>query len=167
MAEYDLDFATKMAQVSDDVGEQDPWAYDARRVTIYLGRLSAELTLKALLERAGVPLAKIRARSHNLRALLRDLGECEVEVETAPGERKWVSASRVRAVCIDLGFLQMPIGIVIDAEDQGASTYPNQIRYGEQLVDFDAHFVSGTALLLARWAHDHWNAIRRGPGLRL
>jgi hypothetical protein len=160
MPEYDLDFATKLAQVAGQVEEKDPWAYDARRVTLYLGRLSAEITLKALLEKAGVPQTKIRRHSHNLRTLLKNLGECEVEVEIHPGERCWVSASRVRAICIDLGFLQMPIGTIIDAEDQGASTYPNQIRYGEQVVDFDPHFVSSTALLLAKWAREHWDVIR-------
>lgn len=160
MPEYDLDFATKLAQVAGEVEEKDPWAYDARRVTLYLGRLSAEITLKALLEKAGVPQSKIRQHSHNLRALLKNLEEYEVEVEIRPGEKQWVSASEVRAVNIDLGFLQMPIGTIIDAEDQGASAYPNQIRYGEQVVDFDSHFVSSMALLLAKWAREHWNVIR-------
>lgn len=160
MPEYDLDFATKLAQVADGVDEKDPWAYDARRVTLYLGRLSAEITLKALLEKAGVPYTKIRRHSHNLRALLKNLEECEVEVEICPGQKCWVSAARVRAVCIDLGFLQMPIGTIIDAEDQGASTYPNQIRYGEEVVDFDPNFVSSMALLLAKWARQHWDVIR-------
>jgi HEPN domain-containing protein len=88
MPEYDLDFATKLAEVADGVNEKDPRGYDAGRVTIYLSRLSAEITLKALLERAGVPVAKIRRRSHNLRALLKDFGECEVEVEIAPDQKR-------------------------------------------------------------------------------
>jgi hypothetical protein len=72
-------------------------------------------------------------------------------------------AARVRSVCIDLGFLQMPIGTIIDAEDQGASTYPNQIRYGERLIDFDPGFVSSMAVLLGKWAREHWNVIRHVP----
>lgn len=163
MPEYDIKFAAKLAAVADQVDENDPWAYDARRVTLYLGRLSAELTLKALLEHAGVPVSRIRARSHDLRGLLNDLGGCEVEVEIAPNTRRWVPASRVRAVSIDLGFVQLPIGTVIDAEDQGASRYPNEIRYGEKVIDFQPNFVSSTANLLAKWAADHWNAIRYLP----
>ena len=161
MPEYDIDFAAKLAKVADKVDEQDPWAYDARRVTIYLSRLSAELTMKALLEQAGVPIAEIRARSHNLRKLLEDIGKCEVEVEIAPGTRLWVPASRVRAVSIELGVAQVPIGAIIDAEDDGASQYPNQIRYGESYTDFDPSLVSQMALLLSEWAQTHWSSIRR------
>jgi len=163
MPEYDIKFAAKLASVADQVDEKDPWAYDARRVTLYLGRLSAELTLKALLEQAGVPVSKIRARSHNLRGLLEDLGDCEVEVDVTPSTRRWVPASRVRAVSIDLGFVQLAIGTVIDAEDQGASRYPNEIRYGEKVVDFHPNFVSSMANLLAGWAAEHWNVIRYLP----
>jgi hypothetical protein len=127
----EANFAAKLATVADQVDEKDPWAYDARCVTLYLSRLSAELTLKALLEKAGVPLSKIRKRSHDLRGLLQDIGDCEVEVEIAPGTKRWVPGSRVRAVSIDLGLAHIPIGTLIDAEDQGASRYPNEIRYGD------------------------------------
>lgn len=96
VAEYDLDFGAKLASIANEVDEADPWAYDARRVTIYLSRLSAEICLKALLEKAGMPISKIKSRSHNLRALLNDMGECEVYVEIAPGVKRWCPASRVR-----------------------------------------------------------------------
>lgn len=155
-----MNFAAKLAAVADQVDEKDPWADDARRVTLYLSRLSAELTLKALLERAGMPVARIRTRSHDLRGLLKDLGECEVEVQVTPGEKRWVSASRARAVSIDLGFVKISIGTLIDAEDQGASRYPNEIRYGEQVVDFEPNFLSSMAILLSDWAREHWDMIR-------
>jgi hypothetical protein len=163
MPEYDLAFATKLAAVADQVDEKDPWANDARRVTIYLARLSAELTLKALLERAGVPVPEIHALRHNLRGLLTALGRCDVDVEISPGVRRWVPASRVRAVSIDLGAVQLPIGVLLDAEDQGASKYPNEIRYGAQVVDFQPNLVSAMANLLAAWADLHWDAIRYLP----
>ena len=158
--EYDLSFAAKLAKVADDVDEKDPWAYDARRVAIYLGRLSIEITLKALLEKAGVPLVKIRARSHDLRGLLVDLGQCEVKVEVVPGEKRWVSASRIRGEYLDLGLAHVPVGTIIDAENDGGSKYPNQIRYGDKLVDFDSTLVTGAALLLSAWAREHWEDIR-------
>lgn len=160
MAEYDLNFASKLAEVANQVDENDPWAYDARRVTIYISRLSMELTLKALLEKAGFPINRIRTRSHNLRELLKDLGECEVEVHVTNNVKAWVPATRVRAITIDLGFVQIPIGTIIDAENQGTSCYPNEIRYGERIVDFEPSFVSSTAVLLANWAKQHWELIR-------
>lgn len=163
MAEYDLQFAVKLAKVADEVDEKEPDAYAARRVTIYLGRLAIEIALKALLEKAGVSVERIRRRSHDLRGLLKDLGECEVEVEVAAGHMQWVSASRVRSESLDLGFAKMPIGVVIDAEDEGGSKYPNEIRYGATIVDFDPTFVSGAAISLTEWAQDHWDRIRYAP----
>jgi len=163
VAEYDLDFAAKLADVASDVDEKDPWAYDARRVTIYLSRLSAEISMKALLEKAGVPVQKIRARSHDLRGLLKDIGECEVEVEISPGVNHWCSASRVRAAVIDLGVVRVPIGELIDAEDQGTSKYPNEIRYGKSVIDFNPSLVSDMAVVLAGWAKTHWDTIRVKP----
>jgi hypothetical protein len=160
MAEYDIDFAAKLAIVANEVDEKDPFAYDARRVTLYLSRLSAEITLKALLEKAGFPLAQIRKRSHDLRGLLIDLGECEVKVEVAAGKKDWCSASRVRAEVIDLGVVHVPIGEIIDAEDHGSSKYPNQIRYGQQIVDFSPILVSAMAQVLSSWAKKHWSSIR-------
>ena len=160
MAEYDPGFAAKLAAVADQVDEADPWAVDARRVTLYLSRLSIEITLKSLLERAGMPLSRIRARSHDLRGLLKDLGECQVEVEIAPGVKQWVAASRARAVAIDLGAVHVPIGELIDAEDQGASKYPNQIRYGDHVVDFPPGLLSAAAQRLAEWARINCETIR-------
>ena len=116
--------------------------------------------MKALLEKAGFPLQRIRARSHDLRGLLKDLGDCEVEVEVAPGVRKWCPASRVRAAVIDLELVHVPIGEIIDAEDQGTSKYPNQIRYGETVVDFNPGLVASMAVVLAKWAKVHWHSIR-------
>jgi hypothetical protein len=160
MPEYDIEFAAKLARVADQVDASDPWAYDAGRVTVYLSRLSAEIAMKALLENAGMPVQTIRSRSHDLRALLRDVGDCEIEVEVSAEAKRWVPASRVRAVSIDLGLAQIPIGTIIDAEDAGASRYPNEIRYGARVVDFKPSLVSATALLLAKWAKEHWNCIR-------
>ena len=164
MAEYDIDFAAKLASVASEVDEKDPRAYAAGRVTVYLSRLSAEISIKAHLEKAGFPVPRIRARSHDLRGLLADLGECEVEVETAPGVKHWCSASHVRAALIDLGVFHVPIGELIDAEDPRISKYPNEIRYGESVIDFSPSLVSGMAVVLASWAKDHWQTIRLTAG---
>jgi HEPN domain-containing protein len=162
MPEYDFAFAKKLAAVADKVDEEDSRSYAACRVTVYLSRLSVEIALKALLERAGVPIEDIRARSHDLRGLLADLGKCEVEIDIAPWGKHWVSAARVRARTLDLGAAHVPIGDLIDAEDVGASRYPNQIRYGSTVVDFTPGLLAGMALELCAWAEEHWNCIRRG-----
>lgn len=160
MAEYDLEFASKLAAVANEVDENDPFVYGARRTTLYLSRLSIEIALKALLEIAGVPLGNILTRSHDLVTLLEDLSKCEVEVEISPGVKRWCSASCVRAAPIDMEFFEIPIGKVIDAEKEGASKYPNKIRYGETVVDFHPHLVAQAALVLSKWTREHRRCIR-------
>jgi hypothetical protein len=61
VAEYDLSFAAKLAEVAGEVHQKAPFAYDARRLVAYLSRLSVEIALKALLEQAGKPVKEIRA----------------------------------------------------------------------------------------------------------
>jgi len=160
MPEYDLAFAAKLAELANEVDEKTPWAYDARRVVIYLSRLSFEITLKALLEKAGKPLNEIRKRSHNLRQLLTDLDDCEVQIEVTPGTREWSSAACIRAVTIDLGLARVPIGDLIDAENRGVSKYPNQIRYGEAITEVDSTLLASAAILAAKWAKDNWRTIK-------
>lgn len=160
MSEYDRSFGAKLAQVASEIDEKTPWACDARRLVVYLSRLSIEITLKALLEQAGQPLKDIRQRSHNLCGLLADLGRCEVEVNGPTEGVKWSSADCLRAVTVDLGMVRVPIGELIVAENRGASKYPNQIRYGSEVIDIDPSLLASTALLAAQWANDNWRTIR-------
>jgi hypothetical protein len=129
VAEYDIAFGEKLAEVASTVAAEDLSTHDAQRTVLYLSLLSTEISLKAMLERAGKPVAGIRARSHRLAELLTDLGQCDVEVEIAPGCRRYVSASRLRSLTLKHGGAESTIGAVIDGENQGASTYPNQVRH--------------------------------------
>ena len=85
MPAYDRDFAAKLAEVADQTDDQDHWGDDGRRVTIYFGRQSAEITMKAFLEKASIPVSQIRARNHDLGGLPKDLSRCEVQVEVFLG----------------------------------------------------------------------------------
>ncbi|MBK6869244.1 MAG: hypothetical protein IPG98_15515 [Burkholderiales bacterium] len=167
MAEYDLDFACKLAEIANYVDGQNHWRHDARRATVYLARLSMEIAMKAMLELAGVPTPKIRARSHDLHKLLMDLGKCEVETKAASGTMEFVNAANVRSVVIDLGLAHVPIGEIIDAESQGISKYPHQIRYGSEVIDLDPGLVAEAALLLCKWAKAHWRSIRLSSAINM
>lgn len=72
----------------------------------------------------------------------------------------WVPATRVRSVTLDFDFLDIPIGSLIDAKDDRISKYPNEIRYGESVVDFHPSMMSGMALALSKWAKEHSKTIR-------
>jgi hypothetical protein len=162
MAEYDIAFGERLAETARMVAREGLSELDAQRTVLYLSLLSTEITLKAMLERAGMPLRYIRARSHRLTELLSDLGQCEVEVEMAPGIKQYASASRIRAIPLSHGSAQLTVGAVIDAESQGASIFPNQVRYGELLRHFPAEVVSQMAAEVSAFAREHWHSIRSG-----
>jgi hypothetical protein len=160
MPEYDLGFAAKLAETADLVDERDHWGCDARRVVVYLCRVSMEISIKALLERAGVPLRAIRNRNHDLKGLLFDLGLCEVLIDPSDPSSAWISAAVVGTECIDFGLVKLPIGEYVSATDPEVSRYPNQIRYGETVIDFQPSLLIGAAKILADWTRKHWETIR-------
>ena len=159
MAEYDIAFAERLAETSQLVSAQGLDPVDAQRTVLYLSLLSMEIALKAVLERAGKPTAEIRARSHRLSELLADLSACEVKIEAA-GSGHYVSASRLRGCRVTQGGAETTVGAVIDAESQGASKYPNQVRYGDLLRHFPASVVVDAALRVVEFARQHWDSVR-------
>jgi hypothetical protein len=161
LPEYDIAFAEKLAAVANTVATDDVSPLDAQRTVLYLSLLSTEISLKAMLERAGKPIAEIRAHSHRLSELLADVGRCEVEDEIVPGCRMYVSATRLRSHELNQGEARTTVGAVIDAEkEQNASCYPNQVRYGDVLKHFPAQVVAQMAEIIATFARHHWNTIR-------
>lgn len=57
MAQYDLKFAERLAQVAAQLVADDITSVDAQRTVLYLSLLSMEISLKAMLEQAGKPVA--------------------------------------------------------------------------------------------------------------
>jgi hypothetical protein len=113
-----------------------------------------------MLEHAGKPVSQIRARSHHLAELLAELGQFEIEVEVTPGIKGYVSASRLRGCSLKHGDAQSTVGAVIDAEGSGASTYPNQVRYGDVLRHFPAEVAAQMATKISAFAREHWRTLR-------
>ena len=62
MAEYDIAFGERLAETARIVAADGLEQLDAQRTVLYLSLLSVEITLKALLEHAGIPVTEIRAR---------------------------------------------------------------------------------------------------------
>jgi predicted hydrocarbon binding protein len=82
MAEYDIAFGERLAETAKLVANDGLDSLDAKRTVLYLSLLSSEIVMKALLEKAGRPISKIRARSHNLKNLLEDIGDCVRKIGT-------------------------------------------------------------------------------------
>lgn len=160
MAEYNLGLSQKLAETAEIVAIDGLADFDAVQTVLYLSLLASEIALKALLEQAGQPVRQIRARSHNLKALLEDLGECQIRVEITPGQERWVSASRLRAVTVDPNYGNATVGTLLEAEDAGASRYPNQLRYGESFRHYPPQVIVKMASEIVKWAKQHWDDIR-------
>ncbi|WP_285609360.1 hypothetical protein [Geothrix edaphica] len=160
MTEYSLEFSEKLAETAQSLVTSGLKNFATRQTVLYLSLLSAEISLKALLEKAGKPIGQIRARSHNLSQLLMDLSACEIYKEIAPGVPHWISASEVRGVTVDPAFGNGTIGTLIEGEKYGASKYPNRIRYGNKLKHFPPEAMSEMALKLITWAKLHFDTIR-------
>jgi hypothetical protein len=160
MTTYDLAFARKFADVAEATISQPNADVECQRVVAYISRVSMELSLKAFLEQAGFSIDEIKKHWHNLRTLLDEVGKCEVEIEIA-GVRKWVPAVRVQAV--DVGFQGhvATLGVILRAEDHGASQYPNELRYGVTPKDFPAEALAKAATALAKWVEKHIAVVRK------
>lgn len=160
MPVFDINFSRKLAEVATTLINEEPDQLEARRTVIYLSRLSIELSLKALLERAGKPIALIRGHSHNLRSLLAEVDQCEMLVEVTPGQPIWVPASRLRSVDVSFMGHSITLGVVIEAENHGASVYPNEIRYGQNIRDIAPEALAPSAVTLSAWVNENWNSLR-------
>jgi len=159
MPEYSLPFAEKLAKAASLVaadGLDDP---EAMRTVLYLSLLSTEVSLKAMLEKAGMALPKIRKRSHDLAGLMKDLGRCTVGTTITPGKDMRVPASRLRGVPLTYASESSTVGKVIDAEREGASAYPGGVRYGKLPKHYPPELVSQMATAVALFARKHWTSL--------
>lgn len=160
MPEYSIDFSENLIKAARFVLEYQVNSVEAKRTVLYLSLLSCEITMKALLERAGKPVKMIKKRLHDLDRLLCELDRCKVEENIANGVLKWVPASRLRSKVVKIGEATITIGKLLEGESQGASKYPNQIRYGDTLYHFPPEVVLNAATVILCWAREKWNKIR-------
>lgn len=158
MAKYERQFGEKLAEIAGQVAADDPVNFYAGRAVIYLSLLSTEITLKALLEQAGKPVREIKARSHDLRSLLEDLGKCKVQIKIGD-ELTYDRASRLRAVPVDPAYQDATVGKIIETTPPDVSKYPGEIRYGEALRHYPPRLLAGMALAISAWADEYWDTI--------
>jgi hypothetical protein len=160
MTEYDAAFGRKLAETALIVLGDGIDSQEAERTVAYISLLSTEISLKSMLERAGVDPKTIRKQNHSLQNLLKELGGCEVEIDFPPGFRKFVSATRLRPVPVTYGNTHTAVGRIIEAEQDGASKYPNAVRYGSSFSHYPPQLLSGMAIAVANFASEHWDSIR-------
>jgi hypothetical protein len=161
MPAYNLGFSKKLAEAARLVVDDGVDSFDAVQTIVYLSLLSCEIAIKAILEKSGLHVNKIKAHSHDMEALLREVSCCEVEVAITAGHPKWVPAVRIRAIPIKSEGAESTIGKLLSGETQGASKYPNQIRYGTGFLSFPPDALVKTSLAVIDFAETHWNTVRQ------
>ena len=67
---------------------------------------------------------------------------------------------RAKPVDVGDGFNKPTVGTLLAAEEHGASQYPNEVRYGEEVRHYPPEAMLGAAKAILSWADEHWEEIR-------
>ena len=162
--EYSLDFSDRLIEAAESfVGKDNPGEETARLV-LYLSHLSCEISIKALLERAGFTIREITKRSHSFSGLTEDLCFCDLKRDP-PNGTKERSAAALLAQVVDKAFANATVGNLLSAEELGASKYPNEIRYGDLPRHYPPLIMLNCAKTVVKWAKDNINHIHQSPRL--
>ena len=157
--EYSLNFAKELVSSASSLKGTGHIIEERKRVLLYLSLLSIEITLKYLLEKAGLPIKVIRKRSHNIEGLLEDLCKCEIKT-TIGAQSRYVPASRIHIRIVNPMFGGATIGNLLQGESKGASKYPNEIRYGAIPKHYPPDLMLQCAETVINWAENEGQSIR-------
>ena len=156
---YSIEFGERLIEAADSfVTEKNP-SDEVGRAVLYLSLLSCEISLKALLEKAGFSVKELKKRSHDLSGLVKDICCCEL-TGTGIGNSKPFSASRLLSEEVVPNTTNGTVGTLLNAESVGASKYPNEIRYGELITHFQPLVMLSCAKVLSKWAKENISCIK-------
>jgi hypothetical protein len=162
MPEYSLDFSQLLIDAAKHTNDTAKPSFDKRRTVLYFSCLSCELSLKALLENAGWTPDELKKVGHKLHLLLEELGKCNVTGSYDGETPHTISGTSVRGIVIEYNGQKTTIGKVLTAElAELISEYPNDIRYGEAIIQYPSEVWLQTADLLHQWAINHISSITK------
>lgn len=156
MSEYNLEFAEAMAESSGLILRSDSLPEEGQRAALYTALVACEIALKYALAQAGVLVPK----THDLSKLMGLVSDCSVEDEITKGVIKRVPASRIRGVSVSDNYRDATLGKLLEAEEFGASKFPNEIRYGHTLEHFPASVMQQASIQLISWIRHHAPSIQ-------
>ncbi len=153
MPEYNIDFAFQMAHASKNILENDSESEGAKRAALYTSLVACEIGLKVALENAGHKVKDIMKKRHNLSELLKMVSSCTV-IRNMTEERnpRRVPATCIRAETVTKG---TTVGKLLEAEEAGASVFPNEIRYGEVVKHYGVSVMSRLSFVVLSWVTLH------------
>lgn len=131
---------------------------DAGRAVLYYSYLSCELSLKTLLENAGVSPAELAKCSHNFTDLLILVGSCNIST-SGKAIRK---ASSIRCVQADHSIPNSTVGNLLDSLPY-ANEYPVGIRYAKKFRNPEPETMVGCAKAVLNWCRKNSNRLQLPP----
>lgn len=158
--EYSIEFGERLIEAADSFVTKSSPSDEVGRTVLYLSLLSCEISLKALLEKAGFSVQELTRRSHDLSGLAKDICCCEL-TGTGIGNSKPFSAARLLSQEVVPNTSNGTVGTLLKAESIGASKYPNDIRYGELITHFPPLVVLSCAKVISKWGKENMSCIKR------
>lgn len=158
--EYNLQFSKRLIDAAKSFLDNDQISDETGRAILYLSLLSCEISLKALLEQAGYTITELKKRSHDLHGLVKDLCLCDIVGTGIDGSKPYTGAkllSQIVDPCIGNG----TVGALLKCEEQGASKYPNEIRYGDLVKHFPPMLMLDCASIVCDWSERNIFRIRK------
>ena len=130
------------------------------RAVLYLSLLSCEISLKAILEKAGYTIKELKIRSHDFSGLIKDLCFCDLLGKGIAGSKPYTGAELLSEE-VDPNIGNGTVGALLNGEKQGASKYPNEIRYGQLVRHFPPMLMLNCASVVCEWCRKNISKIKK------
>ncbi|GLX78285.1 hypothetical protein tinsulaeT_16250 [Thalassotalea insulae] len=155
--EFSFEFSERLIESAQGLLESSPEKDEAGRTILYLSCLSCEISMKALLERSGYSIQELKRFSHRLHNLLDEITTC---THSDPERR----VSSIRSKEVLSGISNGTVGTLLVSQIESASTYPNEIRYGEIVTHFPAPAMLQCARVVLNWCKENDGCLIRVTG---
>jgi hypothetical protein len=158
--EYSLEFSQRLIDAAKSFLDKDTVDDETGRAVLYLSLLSCEISLKALLEQAGYTIEELKKRSHDFKGLIKALCSCNLVGMGIAGSRPHSGAELLSQV-VDPKIGNGTVGALLKCEEQGASKYPNEIRYAALVRHFPPMLMLDCASKVCDWSKGNISKIKR------
>ncbi len=143
--EYSFDFADSLHQAAELLGSAADGQPETARTVLYLEFVAIEVAMKALLERSGMPINKIKKLSHSTIQLLECIDKLQENGSPIPPHK------RLSGVGVDATYINGSVGPLLAETKRNGSAYPNEIRYGQQVCGLEPKLMQKIANTIIAW----------------
>lgn len=158
--EYSLEFSYRLIEAAQSFIGKDEVNEETGRAVLYLSLLSCEISLKATLEKAGYTIKELKKRSHDFSGLIHDLCLCDLLTQNSRRSNQ-STCSNLLSQVVDPDIRNGTVGALLRGEENGASKYPNEIRYGKMVRHFPPLLMLKCASTTYDWCKDNLSNIKR------